>query len=247
MQAIDPTVAAHYWDYTIDAEEFGDDWSDSFFMKADMFGPLSAPNAIDHSVGEVKGRFSGIELPNNYSWPTHNGFGFATTPWNNNPSRLLTRSTSICGLSTTGYALPGCQILEGLFTKTNMTDFHLSSEGPFHTEMHSLFGGVWSCEVNLRDIAAINSTLLGAVSVFANAMIGVVQALYQNKKMTCPKFCSSNMTFDDCRCSCPALEETGVAIKELVANKVEAAKGKPDLSSPDDSLAVQQVFQVGSI
>jgi len=70
-----------------------------------------------------------------------------------------------------------------------------------------------------------------------------VQSLNIYEKMTCPKHCSTNTTFDDCRCSCAALDETGVALKELIAAKIQSLKGNPDLSSPSDSEAVQQVFQ----
>ena len=68
LQSIDPRVAAHYWDYTIDGEMYsqanGGDWSSTFYLSDDWFGPVSTnetPSAYD-AVGTIHGRFAGIEV-----------------------------------------------------------------------------------------------------------------------------------------------------------------------------------------
>ena len=80
LQAVDPRAASHYWDYTIDSQMYGaktgGDWARTFFFEAEWFGPTPGKvvDAADGSVGEVRGRFAGIEVPFNFSSPTHNSY-----------------------------------------------------------------------------------------------------------------------------------------------------------------------------
>lgn len=51
------------------------------------------------------------------------------------------RSTAICGLSTRDMPLPGCSVLLGTLSQTNIVDFHDVTEYNLHTQLHPTLGG----------------------------------------------------------------------------------------------------------
>ena len=143
LQSIDPRVAAHYWDYTIDSELYGasdgGDWSGTFYFSDEWFGPMpgaSASNSDGMVVGEIRGRFADILIQRNFSQPTHNSYGLLTGPFNNNDARVLTRALSVCGMPTTNIPLPGCQVLLATFQQDTMSDFDWVTEFPLHAMLY---------------------------------------------------------------------------------------------------------------
>ena len=109
LQSIDPTVAAHYYDFTLGngAHEWA---AQPFFTSPDLFGPLGDSDAAAHGrqAGELRGgHFAEIPVPRNASQPSVNSWGLVTAPFNNNDASFLTRATSVCGLPTSAMPLPG--------------------------------------------------------------------------------------------------------------------------------------------
>ena len=121
LQAVDPAIAAPYWDYSIDTEKYGhvgNIASESAIFTKEWFGPLD--NAATNNV--LAGRyFTDIPVPQDKHAPEHNGYGFVTDSVNPNPAAFVTRSSSICGLPTKSM-LAGCTELEAVFKSTNLDD-----------------------------------------------------------------------------------------------------------------------------
>ncbi|KAH8098501.1 hypothetical protein JL720_1447 [Aureococcus anophagefferens] len=56
LRAVDPTVAAHYWDYTLDERKLGEEWYLSKIFDEDWFGNIDSLSNDDHIVDQ--GRFA---------------------------------------------------------------------------------------------------------------------------------------------------------------------------------------------
>lgn len=201
LQSIYPSLAAHYWDFTIDAA-LSVNWNNSFFWSKEWFGPHTSHD-IANMHKATQGRWANIAIGRNRTgYNTHNSYGLINEPYNNNPSNVLTRSFSICGMPTTAMSLPSCTELAGTFTQTSMTDFHSTTEYDLHVELHPLFGGAWDCEASLVDTPeAMRSSLNYVVRDLTNYYI----MNYYDDTLSCPSYCSLDTAFTDCRCTCSEL------------------------------------------
>lgn len=231
LQSIYPALSAHYWDFTIDAA-LSTDWSGSFFWSEGWFGPHSSIDVADMHKATT-GRWANIVIGRNMStFNTHNSYGLVNEPYNNNPSNVLTRSFSICGMPTTAMSLPSCKELMGTFEQTTMTDFHSSTEYDLHVELHPLFGGAWDCEASLDETP---DSLLNTMSYFVRDLTNYYIMNYYDDALTCPSYCSLDTDFHDCRCECDdlsgMLEESETlsndqwyqVFEKVVANKTATA------------------------
>ena len=256
LQSIDPRVAAHYWDYTIDSELYGasdgGDWSGTFYFSDEWFGPMPGASASannDMAVGEIRGRFAGIEIERNFSQPTHNSYGLLTGPYNNNDARVLTRALSVCGMPTTNIPLPGCQALLATFKQGTMSDFDIHSEAALHAMLHVqprrslggylrvqtphshmmhcllyrhvLFGGAWGCKEDLRSFAAVHPAIAKALGDFVHFYNGMLMVSTSTEELTCPGYCSEDTPFDNCLCSCPFLDHSSVNLTRFTQHHLE--------------------------
>jgi hypothetical protein len=209
LQSIKPKVALHYWDFTIDSEM--DHWEESSLWSKNWFGPAS-DSSTDDTLKRVEGRFRDISLMRNVSfdldakrWHGHtvNSYGLVTSPWNNNPATYLTRSFSVCGLSTTTMKLPGCAELLPAFTKTDMADFHAIVEYTVHLQFHLMLGGMWECQVDLlKDLQHPDQEKY--ITTLATLSLDIVNTInplfYKHNVYTCPEYCSLETAFEDCAC-----------------------------------------------
>ena len=148
LQSIKPSVALHYWDFTIDAHmtETGelDSWADSFFWSSNWFGPMDSESR-DDTLKRIKGRFHDVTIERNASdnfriseQPT-NSYGLITSPWNNNPAVYSTRSFSVCGISTRKMPIPGCDELKvSIANLTDMATFRFVTDTILHAQFHKV-------------------------------------------------------------------------------------------------------------
>ena len=103
LQAVDPAIAAPYWDYSIDTEKYGhvgNIASESAIFTKEWFGPLD--NAATNNV--LAGRyFTDIPVPQDKHAPEHNGYGFVTDSVNSaicfSASLAFFVSSSLCSRS----------------------------------------------------------------------------------------------------------------------------------------------------
>eukprot|EP00615_Pteridomonas_danica_P010380 CAMPEP_0114352316 /NCGR_PEP_ID=MMETSP0101-20121206/17848_1 /TAXON_ID=38822 ORGANISM="Pteridomonas danica, Strain PT" /NCGR_SAMPLE_ID=MMETSP0101 /ASSEMBLY_ACC=CAM_ASM_000211 /LENGTH=642 /DNA_ID=CAMNT_0001492643 /DNA_START=20 /DNA_END=1948 /DNA_ORIENTATION=- len=209
LQSIDPSISMTFWDFTIDTEKYGhitNIASESEIFKDDWFGPLD--NSDNNEVLKSK-YFNNLPIPQDYSTPEHNGYGFVTDVTNANPSSLVTRSSSICGLPTKS-KLAGCTELNSIFKSNSLTQFRAQIENTFHATMHMGLGGVTECSVSLLD--AINNDDIGgttraslfeSIGMMANTLWRTMEL---SGNMACATDCDSDTDFSDCDCSCADID-----------------------------------------
>lgn len=204
MQSINPSLAMHYWDFTIDAEEFAPpkSWDQSFFFSEDWFGPET--NTSD-TEKRVPGRFHDVKLLRNATKggdSKKNSYGLMTEMFNNNPSEYLTRTFSICGLRTTRSQFSDCTVLKGTFTEfQSMTDFHTYTEFNLHIRFHALLGGMWDCALDLdREIKQHGDRYLVAFTAAAFDLSYLYLDGWNDGYYSCPGSCPLSVPFEDCLC-----------------------------------------------
>ncbi|KAH8079465.1 hypothetical protein JL720_9205 [Aureococcus anophagefferens] len=87
MQLVDPGVLTPYWDFTLDAEFLGANWTESQLFQLDWFGPLMPKNAQ-----RTLGRFANVSVPSDCDFDVHNAYCRVTDERNEDPSALVTRA-----------------------------------------------------------------------------------------------------------------------------------------------------------
>ena len=95
LQSVEPSVALHYWDFTIDAEEFGTSArTETFFFSDGFFGPLEPEDDAANTDKRITGRFGDVtvlRVDSAEAEEARNSYGIITNSMNNNPSLYLTR------------------------------------------------------------------------------------------------------------------------------------------------------------
>ena len=153
LQAVDPKIAAPYWDYTIDSTLYGHSAAigeQSIIFSDEWFGPLDNSATGDVLTSKY---FSNLPVPQDSSAPEHNGFGYVTDSVNQSPSPYVTRTTSVCGLPTKAN-LAGCTELRSVFKADSLSAFRTQIETVYHASLHMALGGVSDCAFSLKDAAA---------------------------------------------------------------------------------------------
>ena len=204
LQSVNPKVAAHYWDFTIDAAL--DDWTHSIVWDAAWFGTGSAENDFEiggrwanvkHSVAKEDGGYN----PNGV---THNSYGIDTMPYNNNPALKIARAQSLCDLKSSALKLPGCSELSAVLEKMPRNNITMQVEvfdGLMHTPVHPLLGGLWGCTENITTFLAAYPATTVYLTAFLKLYPNLINALYYSEVLACPSHCSIGVTaFEDCMC-----------------------------------------------
>ena len=204
LQAIDPSLAVPYWDYTIDAFEYGDGWEDSPVFGESWFGS-AAPGGAHHVV--ETGRWAYTRLldaasgARDYSSIT-NPYGVLRSPWNTNPHAYLTRTAAVFRYKGAGYTtFPGCAEFHECFNHRSLSGLNECLNGYTHGPVHIMLGGQWNGE----------ATRTATISAYQAERIQLLifKVLWRMGFAECPHSCGNGTsaslgTVDACRCSCPA-------------------------------------------
>ena len=105
LRSVDPSTAAHYWDYTLDGD-LGAAWPSAFVFDEAWFGPVDSESRVVSrgTFAYTKVRANAADFSN-----VTNAFGLLRSPWNTSPTPFLARSSQTLGLAANGYAsLPTC-------------------------------------------------------------------------------------------------------------------------------------------
>ena len=159
---------------------------------------------------------------------SRNSYCLLTEYGNNNPSQYLTRSFSLCGMSTKHMKIPGCTELMGSFNQTNMTDFHTYTEYFLHVDLHSIFGGAWECNRDMKEWFEEKPSRLGQFNETIDSVLMSIIILWEEKyaagTITCPDYCGLEVPFSECMCS---------SSDETVSQQVQAKGGEENMGVDD--------------
>ena len=145
LQAIDPRVSAHYWDYTIDAAS-NSSYAQSLIFSEDWFGPAS-PQQEDHVVNIGRWAFTPVLQDARKFSAITNPYGLLRSPWNTNPVPYLTRYSQVLGSQNDGYSLTTCEDFSAALSEYNwIGDFFAKLDGKLHGPVHIMIGGHWDVD-----------------------------------------------------------------------------------------------------
>ncbi len=136
LQAIDPTIAMPYWEYSMDGELYTDyTWVDSEVFQSDWFGAAS-PDNEDHVI--TSGLWAFTDMPNGDAYadwniaeegslnPYINAYGVMRAPWNNNPQSSIGRYNFSYGSFLRDIQTrPSCAVMSVCYNSSTLTKVKL--------------------------------------------------------------------------------------------------------------------------
>ena len=157
LHAIDHGVAAHYWDYTIDASETYQHWWESIVFDDDWFGAVVTNNS-QHVV--TTGRFAYTPImreARGFSNIT-NPYGLLRSPWNTNPTPYLMRSRVTLGaLGDSLDEFPTCAAFSE-YVGSSLSAMLFGLNGALHGPVHIMIGGQWNLDPKYGAVSPRRST-----------------------------------------------------------------------------------------
>mmetsp|Transcript_13073 Transcript_13073/g.19535 ORF Transcript_13073/g.19535 Transcript_13073/m.19535 type:complete len:631 (+) Transcript_13073:60-1952(+) len=222
MQTYNPSVIQPYWDYTIDAKLYANDWYlKSPMFRKDWYGSAS-PDTEDKHISTTW--IDRIDAPVSRTAVYHNSYGIITSTTNNNPSTSITRSHSFCGLENR-IPLPTCKEMQGCLQEKTLESLRVCMEAQLHKDLHVGIGGVWECHIDLKEFGEKwpeTKTVLGHLALLSETM---ANAFFNKGLLICPLNCELGTPFEECRCSCPSLDIRFDSIKWDEAYDILEANG----------------------
>lgn len=202
LQAINPSISMPYWEYSLDAYNFGSKWfQQSEMFEKQWFGEVHTNDSVTHAVPKGRWAYTPIMADASSYSPIYNAWGLLRSPWNEDPTPYLTRSNSIFSYLDAGYTtLPECSTLMACFVSETVTEMNVCLNGDTHGPVHIMMGGQFHTSVNQTDI--VNAHWAQRIQLL------VFKSLWRMGYAVCPSSCSSETTSqDECQCSCPAVDD----------------------------------------
>ncbi|CAM9722738.1 unnamed protein product [Heterosigma akashiwo] len=149
LQLIEPSVTTPYWNYILDAEEYGaGEWYKSEVWSEDYYGTFNAD-------GQLEGKWSTLPIGRvtdpSETAAMYNSYGIITGQHNQDNHFTLTRNLKTCGWAFSKINLPTC-VDESLVLNTqDYTDFWYYADTQLHSNLHPLLGGASNCGFDAAD------------------------------------------------------------------------------------------------
>ena len=189
LQSINPSVTVPYWDHTIDAEVYADDYSASPIFNDDWFGEA---NPAEHEISS--GRWEGLSVTAPIDgFDIYNAYGHMRSPWNNNPSAAVGRCESVHG-NANAFTIPSCSVFSECFNHDTLAFINNCMNGATHGPVHIKIGGAWGLESDFMDTYLSNS-LPDLVLLF--------KLLWRHGYARCPTSCDADTAASNCTCYIP--------------------------------------------
>ena len=149
LRTIDPTLpSSPYWDFTIDTELFGGNWSREAPSTSTTGGKTSLGPGDDWRVSE--GRWGYTRMPTHgetspFLIGQENSYGLQHAECDNSASPYIQRSTSFCGLESVETLASRNDIVHCFMNHSTLSAWDYCVENNIHGNLHQLHGGAWSC------------------------------------------------------------------------------------------------------
>jgi hypothetical protein len=212
LQAVNPSIAAPYWDFTVESTFYGaSDWRTSFLFADDWFGEAAPENDL-HTV--VSGRWAFVPTLMNskdFSYWT-NSYGLMRAPWNSDPTPFLTRSGKVYGYQN-NIKPSGCAEYSKALKKTTWMSMSKQLNSAAHGHIHELMGGAWAHYYKEK----LDGDTSPSVFTFAHEIQALSKILWRTKYVTCPDTCDMSTSAADCQCTCNAESLQGKAAKDVLS------------------------------
>lgn len=197
MQMIDPSTAAHYWDYTKDAATFGSEWYTTEIFYENWFGSNS-PNNDKHVIDTGRWAFTPILKDARAFSNITNPYGLLRSPWNTNPEPYVMRSNKTLGiLADNDDTFPTCEEFAGS-VGDGLSSIMTAINGYLHGPVHIMIGGHWGY-MDKWKFAIENQT-------YPDNYLLLGKYLWRQGFVRVPEICSADTPHSDCMPYCP--EET---------------------------------------
>jgi len=213
LQAINPSIAAPYWDFTVESTFFGaSDWRSSLLFADDWFGEAAPENDL-HTV--VSGRWAFVPTMANSQEFTYwtNSYGLMRAPWNSDPTPFLTRSGKVYGYQN-NIKPSGCAEYSKALKKTTWMSMSKQLNSAAHGHVHELMGGAWAHYYKEK----LGGDTSPAVFTFAHEIQALSKILWRTEYVSCPASCDMTTAASDCQCTCDASSLQGKAAKDVLAD-----------------------------
>ena len=151
VQAVDPSVALPYWDFTIDVAANLTIFESPMFTE-DTFGSINPPtdrfwgftwandSLDDTHIKNGRWRKTKAEINTRFA-DLSNGFGYMRGPWNTNPSKYIVR------FSAYSPSLPSCSDYYGGLGLPAFMTFLQDAPYGSHASTHGVIGAVFGCDL----------------------------------------------------------------------------------------------------
>ena len=154
LQAINPSIALPYWDFTVDQSE-GKSSVNSAIMTPTLFGSMNQPAdlswgftyssdaILDAAIPDGRWAYLAADKNSAYS-DLVAAYGYMRAPWNMNPSPYISRFTMDLQV---GVSLPSCQQHYDTLVYTDLMSYLYDIQYEPHATTHSLTGGIYGCDL----------------------------------------------------------------------------------------------------
>ena len=151
VQAVDPSIALPYWDFTIDVAQNLTIFESPMFTE-DTFGSITPPSdhywgftwsddsLADTRINDGRWKKTKAEVNTRYEGMS-NGFGYMRGPWNTNPHKYISR------FSAYSPSLPSCSDYYGGLGLPAFMQFLEDAPYGSHASTHGVIGAVFGCDL----------------------------------------------------------------------------------------------------
>ena len=153
-----------------------------------------------------------------------NAFGVVGPKWNQNPTKFMQRSQSVCGLSQLGISeLPHCELLESSIASIfdedgdkRLSSVIVEASADIHGWCHMSIGGAFNCgRVNIAEKLKEHPKWGGFVEgLVTGPLWNVWSNAYLSGVVTCPETCENLEQGEPCRCFPGQYDTSNLSYKE---------------------------------
>lgn len=197
LQSVIPSVTVPYWDFTLESTFYdAGTWRNSPVFSSDWFGEAAPANDLRTITS---GRFAYVPAmtdARNFS-KVVNSYGVLRSPWNNDPTPFLTRSSLIYDYEN-NMKPSGCSEYYRALKKSTWMSLSKQLNSAAHGHIHELVGGSWNHYYAEYELNAMHP----AVMTFAHEIQALSKNLWRHGYVACPDSCDMTTSSSHCRCQC---------------------------------------------